>query len=211
MRVSSEPRMVPTVRLTFRMGSRMSAARGAQGHRAAARASSRRETFRGHGPGRPPSGRRPPARPAAGGGWKTNRGRGLSSGRPPCGHRGGRAADHLVHRAEAQARHVLANLRSEMEEGLDELGLALELGAELRVLGAMPTGHVLVADAHLDAAHDHGGAVERSRIPRRQEGRDDDVAPGLQLPVRLDDDQSELVLTSTCWGLGEASSHGAAM
>ena len=66
------------------------------------------------------------------------------------------AADHLVHRAEAERRHVLAHfLGDEPEEVDDELGLAGELLPQLRILRRdADRAGVQVADAHHDAARD---------------------------------------------------------
>ena len=117
-----------------------------------------------------------------------------------------RAADHLVHGAEAQSRHVLADLlRDEAEEGLDELRLAVELGPELRVLGRDADGAgVEMADPHHDAAHDDERRRREPVLFGAEQGGDDDVAPGLHLSVRLDDDPvAELVHDEHLLGLGE--------
>ena len=100
------------------------------------------------------------------------------------------AADHLVHRAEAERRHVLAHfLGDEAEEVDDELRLAGEVRAQLRILrrDADRTG-VEMADAHHHAArHDERRGGEAELLGAEQRG-DDDVAAGLELAVDLHDD-----------------------
>ncbi|OOO00788.1 MAG: hypothetical protein USCGTAYLOR_03018 [Chromatiales bacterium USCg_Taylor] len=105
-------------------------------------------------------------------------------------------ADHLVYGAEAEQRHLLAHLLGDVaEEGLDELGRARELLAQLRVLRGDPdrTG-VEVTDAHHDAAHDHERRRREPELLGTEQGRDDDVAAGLELAVGLHHDAiAELV------------------
>ena len=87
-------------------------------------------------------------------------------------------ADHLVDRPEAELGHQLAHfLRDEPEEGLDELGLAGELLAQLRILrrDAHRAG-VQVAHAHHHAAH-HDERSRREAVLLGPEQRaDDDIA-----------------------------------
>ena len=100
------------------------------------------------------------------------------------------AADHLVHRAEAERGHVLAHfLRHEPEEVLHEFGLAGEVLAELRILRghANRTG-VQVTDAHHHAARDHQRRGRESEFLGPHQRGNDDVAAGFELPVDLDDD-----------------------
>ena len=99
-------------------------------------------------------------------------------------------ADHLGHRAEAERGHQLAHLGGdELEELLDELGLAGEALAQLGVLrGDADRARVEVADAHHHAPrHDERGGGEAELLGAEQ-GGDDDVAARLQLPVGLHDD-----------------------
>ncbi len=116
-------------------------------------------------------------------------------------------ADHLGHRAEAERGHQLAHLLGdELEERLDELGLAGEALAQLGVLGGdADRARVEVADAHHDAArHDErrGGEAE---LLGAEQGGDDDVAAGLQLAVGLHDDAvAQPVEQQRLLGLGEA-------
>ncbi len=98
--------------------------------------------------------------------------------------------DHLVHRPEAELRHVLADfLGDEPEEILDELRFPGEVLPQHRILcrDADRTG-VEVADAHHDAArHDQRRRGEAELLGAHQRG-DDHVAAGLQLTVDLHDD-----------------------
>ncbi len=117
------------------------------------------------------------------------------------------AADHLVHRAEAERRHVLAHLLGdEAEEVRDELGLAGEALAQLGVLrGDADRAGVEVADAHHDAAQHHQRRRREAELLGAEQGGDDHVAPGLHLPVDLDDDPvAQLVEDEHLLGLGQA-------
>ena len=99
-------------------------------------------------------------------------------------------ADRLLERAEAERGEVLAHfLGDELHEVHDELGLARELLAQLRVLRRhADRARVEVADAHHDAAaHDERRGREAELLGAEQRG-DDHVAAGLQLPVDLHDD-----------------------
>ena len=115
-------------------------------------------------------------------------------------------ADHLVHGAEPELGHQLADvLGDEAEIVLDELRLAGELLAQLRVLG----GHadragVQVADAHHDAArHDQRRGRKAEFLGAEKRG-DDHVAAGLELTIDLDDDAiAEAVEEQDLLGLGE--------
>ncbi len=85
-------------------------------------------------------------------------------------------------------------------------GLAAEALAQLRVLGGdADRARVEVADAHHDAArHDERGGGEAELLGAEQ-GGDDDVAPGLQLAVGLHDDAvAQAVQQQRLLGLGEA-------
>ena len=99
-------------------------------------------------------------------------------------------ADHLVHRPESELGHQLAHvLGDEAEVVLDELRLAGELLAQLRVLRRhADRAGVQVADAHHDAArHDERRGRKAEFLGAEQRG-DDHVAAGLELAVHLDDD-----------------------
>ena len=99
-------------------------------------------------------------------------------------------ADRLLERAEAERGEVLAHLLGdELEEVHDELGLAGELLAQLRVLRRdADRAGVEVADAHHHAAaHDERRGGEAELLGAEQRG-DHDVAAGLQLAVDLHDD-----------------------
>ena len=89
---------------------------------------------------------------------------------------------------------------------IDELGLAGELLAQLRILRRdADRAGVEVADAHHDAARDderRGGEAEF--LGAEQRG-DDDVAAGLQLAVDLHDDAvAQVVQHQHLLRLGEA-------
>ena len=100
------------------------------------------------------------------------------------------AADHLIERAEAHLRHVLAHLLGDEAEEVDDvLRPSLELLAQLRVLrGDAHGAGVEMADAHHDAAHDHERRGREAVLLRSQQRCDHDIAAGLHLAVRLDDD-----------------------
>ena len=98
--------------------------------------------------------------------------------------------DHLGHRAEPERGHVLAHfLGDEPEEVLDELRLAGEVLAELRILRRdADRARIQMADAHHDAARDDKRSGRESEFLRAKERRDDDVAAGFDLAVDLYDD-----------------------
>ena len=106
------------------------------------------------------------------------------------------AADHLVHRPEAELGHQLAHLLGdEAEEVFDELGRAVELLAQHRILcrDANRAG-IQMADAHHDAAHHDQRRRGEAVFLGAEHRADDDVAPGLHLAVNLHDDAiAELV------------------
>ena len=102
---------------------------------------------------------------------------------------------------------MLAHLfGDELEEVDDELGLAAELLAQLRVLGRdTDRARVEVADAHHDAAaHDERRGRE-AELLRAEQRRDDDVATRLQLAVDLHHDAvAQPVQQERLLGLGQA-------
>ena len=96
------------------------------------------------------------------------------------------------------------------EEGLDELRPAGEVLPQLRVLGRDPDGAgVEVAHAHHHAAGDDERRGREAELLGAEQGGDDDVAPGLYLPVHLDDDAvPQAVAQQGLLGLGEAQLPG---
>ena len=100
------------------------------------------------------------------------------------------APDHLVYCSKPELGHVLPDfLRDEPEEVHDELGLPGEVLAQLRVLGGdAHRAGVQMADTHHHAARDDERRCREAEFPGAHQGRDDDVAPGLQLAVNLHHD-----------------------
>ena len=98
--------------------------------------------------------------------------------------------DRLLDRAQPERGEVLAHLLGdELEEVLDELGLAGEALAQLGVLGRdADRAGVEVADAHHHAARDDERGGREPELLGAEQRRDDDVAAGLQLAVDLHDD-----------------------
>ena len=116
-------------------------------------------------------------------------------------------ADRLVERAEAELGEVLADLLGdELEEVHDELRLAGEPRAQLRVLGRdADRAGVEVADAHHDAAGDHQRRGGEAELLGAEQRGDDDVAAGLELAVDLHDDPvAQAVEQQRLLGLGQA-------
>ena len=89
-----------------------------------------------------------------------------------------RLADHLVEGAVAERGHDLAHLLGDEEEVVDGvLGLALELGAQHRVLrGDTYRARVEMALAHHDAAERDQRRRREAELVGPQECADDDVA-----------------------------------
>ena len=101
-----------------------------------------------------------------------------------------RPADHLIQRPEAHLRHQFAHLLGdESEVVLDELRLSREALSELGVLGCDSdrTG-VEMTDSHHDASRHDERCRREPVLLGAQQGGDDDVTPGLHLPVDLDHD-----------------------
>ena len=116
-------------------------------------------------------------------------------------------ADGLLKSPEAELGEDLAHFLSNEHEEVDHvLGLALEAGTKLRVLGgnALRAG-VLLAGAHHDAAfHDQGCGGEAEFLGTKQ-GGDDHVTTGLELAVALDDDAgAQAVQDQRLLGFGQA-------
>ncbi len=123
------------------------------------------------------------------------------------------AANHLVHGAEAEFCHVLADLLGDEEEEIDDvLGLAGEAGAEDGVLrGDADGAGVEVALAHHDAAHGDERRGGEAEFFGAEKGGDDDVAAGLELAVGLDlDAAAEIVEQEDLLRFGEAEFPGKA-
>ena len=116
-------------------------------------------------------------------------------------------ADRLLEGAEAELGEQLPHLLGDVQhEVLDELRLAREALAQHRVLRRdADRAGVQVADPHHDAArHDQRGGGEAELLGAEQ-GADDDVAAGLELPVDLHDDAvTQAVEHQGLLGLGQA-------
>ena len=109
-------------------------------------------------------------------------------------------------RAEPELGHQLPDvLGDEAEIVLDELRLAGEFLAELRVLrGHADRAGVQVADAHHDAARHDQRRGRKAEFLGAEERGDDHVAAGLELAIHLDDDAiAEAVEEQDLLRLGE--------
>ncbi len=97
-------------------------------------------------------------------------------------------ADCLFDASESELGEDLADFFCEELEEVDhEFGLAVESGAQLRVLrGDTDGAGVQVADAHHDAALDHQRSGRETELLATQQGSNHDVSAGLQLAVNLD-------------------------
>ncbi len=97
------------------------------------------------------------------------------------------AADHFVHSAKAQLRHVLPHLLGKKEKEIDDmLGLALELLAQRRILrGNSDRTGIQMALAQHDAAHGDQRRGGKTELLRAEQRGDHHVAAGLQLAVGL--------------------------
>ena len=208
-RVTSAPSMVPTVRLTLRIGS--SNCTGWPSLERVARPAAMSSLSRAlSSPWSCSVVRRRGALRAgrARAGSARGRGRAPSSARSRARgveHLG--VPDGLVEAAEAERRQVLAHLLGDvLEEGHDELGLAGEPLAQLGVLGRdADRAGVEVADAHHDAAADDQRRGGEAELLGAEQRGDDDVAAGLELAVDLHDDAvAQPVEQQRLLGLGEA-------
>ena len=101
-----------------------------------------------------------------------------------------RLADHLLELAEAERGHELAHLLGDEEEVIDHvLGLALELGAQHRVLrGDADRAGVQVTLAHHDAAGRDQRCGCKAELVGTEQRADDNVAPGSHAAVDLHGD-----------------------
>ena len=101
-----------------------------------------------------------------------------------------RLADHLVEGAVAERGHDLAHLLGDEEEVVDGvLGLALELGAQHRVLrGHADRAGVEVALAHHDAAERDQRRGGEAELVGAQQRADHHVAAGAHAAVDLHGD-----------------------
>ena len=99
--------------------------------------------------------------------------------------------------------HLLGDV---LEEGLDELRLAREPLPQLGILRRdADRAGVEVADPHHDAAADDQRRGGEAELLRAEQGGDDDVTPGLELAVDLDDDPvAQPVEQQRLLGLGQA-------
>ena len=99
-------------------------------------------------------------------------------------------ADGLVDAAEPKLGQIAPDvLGDEPEEGLDELRLAVESGAQFRVLGGDADGAgVEVADPHHDAAGHHQRGGGEAVLLRPEQRGDDHVACGAHAAVALHSD-----------------------
>ena len=118
-----------------------------------------------------------------------------------------RLPDHLVERAEAERGHQLAHLLGDEEEVVDHvLGLALELGAQHRVLrGDADRAGVQVALAHHDAAGRDQRRGREAELVGAEQRADDNVAPRSHAAVDLHGDApAQAVQHERLVRLGEA-------
>ncbi len=94
---------------------------------------------------------------------------------------------HLVEAAETEARHQFAHLsRDEGEIIHYMLRVPPKFHPQLRILGRHADGTgIEMAGAHHDAAEDHQGGRGESEFLGAEKGGENDVAPGLELAVRL--------------------------
>ena len=117
------------------------------------------------------------------------------------------AADHFVDGAEAEFRHVLANLLGDEEKEIDDvLGLSLELLAQHGILRRdADRAGVEMALAHHDAAHrDQRGRGETEFFGAEQSSNHD-VAAGLQFAVGLNANAAaQIVQQQNLLRLGQA-------
>ncbi len=121
------------------------------------------------------------------------------------------AADHVGERAEAELRHEFAHfLRDELHEVHGVLRIAGEFRAQLRILrGDADGAGVQMADAHHDAAERDERRGREAELLRAEQRGDDDVAAGLHLAVRLDDDAERRLFSTSVWCVSaRPSSHG---
>ena len=135
-----------------------------------------------------------------------------STAPPRCrGSRRGRSASSSV-RKPSSARNSRTSSRDELEEVDDELRLAGEPLAQLGVLrGDADRAGVEVADAHHDAAGHHQRRGREAELLGAEQRGDDDVAAGLELAVGLHDDPvAQPVEQQRLLGLGQAELPGAA-
>ena len=123
------------------------------------------------------------------------------------------ATDQVVDGADAKRRHDLPRLLGDEEEVVDDvLGRAVELLAELLVLGADADGAgVEVALAHHDAADGDQRRGGEAVLLRAEAGGNDNVAAGLEPAVGFETDAgAEVVGDEGLVGLGEAELPGQA-
>src|ERR1035438_3131129 len=97
------------------------------------------------------------------------------------------APDHIVHAAESQFGHVLANLFRKKEKEVDDvLGLALKALPQHGILSGDADGAgIEMAFAHHDASQRDQGSGGKSEFLGAEERGDDYVAAGLKLAIGL--------------------------
>ena len=122
-------------------------------------------------------------------------------------------ADHLVHGAEAQLRHDLAQLFGDEEEIVDHmLGLAGEALAQHRILGRhADRAGVEMAFAHHDAARGDQRRGGKAEFVGAQQRADGDVAAGAKAAIHLHRDAAaQAVQHQSLLGFGQADFPGRA-
>ena len=117
------------------------------------------------------------------------------------------ATDHLIDRAETEARHDFAHLgRDEAHEIHCMLRLARKALAQTRILRRDTRGtSIQVTDAHHDAAHRYQRRRREPELLGAEQRGDDNIATGLQLAVGFDDDATaQIIEHESLMRLGEA-------
>ena len=97
------------------------------------------------------------------------------------------SADEFVDGGVPHGSHVASKVLGEEEEEVDDVVLVSgEFGSELLILrGDSDGAGVLVALAHHDATHRHQRRGGEPPLLGAQQGRDEEIAARLELPVRL--------------------------
>ena len=212
--VISEPSRVPTVRSTLVMASSIDD-RGARPRWPVGR---RRGTAWSRARSSPWSWSRVPVTGGVVGRVGHGQDRRRGRARPPSSARRPRSASSRSARPTASsserrpraARCSRTSSAMYSKKVVDELGLAVEALAQLGVLGGdAHRAGVEVADPHHDAARHHQRGGGEAELLGPEQGADDDVAPGLHLPVDLDHDPvPQAVDHQGLLGLGQAQLPG---
>src|SRR5581483_5624534 len=97
------------------------------------------------------------------------------------------AADHLIHSAEAELCHPLADLFCDKEKEIDDvLWSALKFFPEFRILrGDANRAGIEMALAHHDTAHCHERSSREAELFGTEQSSNDDIAASLQFSVHL--------------------------